>query len=542
MAVDAEYLDDLMKSIEPVVYPDGAPQPEPEEEEQGEEVFGEEEEYSDSYEKDIADIPEIKNSEADNQPDKVMETDEDDNELPKPEDNDEVSKEDEAGEELEFDLDMSAEEIDALLNAAKEVKTDNKLPLDADAEMTDILSMFGDDEDISDIKDTLEKADNNIAVDEAALESAPVELPNIEDEEETAKTEEAENGDKKKNKEKKAKKDKKDKKGDGKGKEPKKGFLARILSALTEEVEEDAVAAEELTTGVTDENADILRQLDSEEDDKGKKKKKKKDKKGKDSKEKPETEGSEKDIREKEGDDSAEDSDGGKKKKSKKEKKPKKEKAPAVEEKPSKKLPKKRVRNTIILCASILAAIIILSVFLTDFLTKKQARYAFINQDYETSYSELYGMELKGEDKVIFDKSMTIMLLQRKIDSYNNYMQLGMKAEALNALLEGYKEYPAVNEMAENNGVTAEVAGEYKQILEYLGKFGISSEDAQQIVDESSVVTYNKTVKSIAEGHSYTGTEAGDADSQSQTDGISMDDILPEELDMLPDNPEDVFE
>ena len=47
----------------------------------------------------------------------------------------------------------------------------------------------------------------------------------------------------------------------------------------------------------------------------------------------------------------------------KKEKKAKKEKEEAVPEKPAKKLPKKRVRNIVILCISILAAILILSFF-----------------------------------------------------------------------------------------------------------------------------------------------------------------------------------
>lgn len=573
MAVDTDYLDDLLNSIGPVVYPEGDPaEAKSDSSEEKEEVFGEDEEFADSYEKELADILEKvsadtpeKESGADIMPgeDSLEQTREGqvkgisgdiaESAVSQNESIEEgiyeigASIDGETGNvptEIELDLSMSEEEIEAMLNAAREVP-DEKTVVGDDTEMTDILAMFGDDENISDIKDTLEKADNNIAVDQSMLEMPEVSAPNFDEEEESSgeeKTEESKKKKEKKNKKNKNKAEKAEEDGKQKksGEGKKQGFFARLLSALTEEDEEEIVVPEQSETGITSENAKILSEIDSEENEKGKKKKKKgkkdkKDKKG--GNEKAETEGDEKDIRNKPEDgDSEGDSGKEKKKKPKKDKKDKAEKAQDANAKPEKKLPKKRVRNTFILCLSILAAIVILSIFLTDFLNKKQARFAFDNQDYETAYSDLYGMELEGEDKAIYDKSMTIMLLTRKADSYENYTQLGMKKEALNALLEGVGEYQEVLPIAQELGVENQVNAEYGRILEGLKSFGLSEADAKSLVENPSKVEYNEAVRALAEGRAYN-TDSDDTVSEQPEESDVMDDILPEELDMLPEDP-----
>jgi len=526
MAVDTEYLDDLMKSIEPLVYPEGEPK---NSEEDGEEVFGEEEKYVDEYEKEIDSIPEKPSSkdeaEAATEPAAAEEKTEDSTEK--------AHEMPSVDEELEIDLSMSEEEIDALLNSAKEIPKEEVASGGED--VTDILSLFGDDENISDIKDILDKEDKNIAVDSDALKEPEITMPGDDDEVEPAAGEEG-----KKKKEKKAKKSKKDKsdkaseEAEGTGKK-KKGFFASLFSALTEEVDDETVAIPESSeTGITDENAKILSELDAEED--SKKKKKKKKKKGKDSKEASDAEGSEKDIREKsDGDDSGDDSKKGKKKKAKKEKKPKKEKAEDLQEKPAKKLPKKMVRNTFILCFSILAAIIILSIFLGDHITKKQARYAYDNQEYEVAYSDLYGMKLNEEDEMIFKKSQTILLLNRKADSYDNYMRLGMKAEALNALVEGYKIAPEVLTTAEELGVLDQVMAAYSRIMKGFEYFGLSVDDVSKLAGIESLVEYNKEIRAI------TSSQGSLSDIQiepEESNAPQLQDVLQEELDYLPDGAE----
>ena len=156
--------------------------------------------------------------------------------------------------------------------------------------------------------------------------------------------------------------------------------------------------------------------------------------------------------------------------------------------------------------------------------------------------------ELSDEDKEIYNKSQTIMFLQRKVSSYENYMQLGMRAEALNALLEGYDMYPEVLDRADRYGVTDQVNAEYAKILDGLASFGLSEADAQEICGYTSAVQYNMRVDSIANGTPYT-YDTGDSPQiepepveQPQEVTGGLEDILPEEEDFLPDNPEDIFD
>ena len=605
MAVDTEYLDELMKSIEPIVYPDGDVPTDDEDDEQDMQELSQDEEFpesageevttepvieqidydpitvddkdgsydtdageteTDSYEEELSQIPEKSSA---NQPteselevaaaleaisDPVEEEPEQKPVIDHIEEPVEIKDVDEAnwedingekdsiGEEIELDMSMSEEEIDAMLNAAKASAKEDSNPSMEEADVKDVLDMLGEDEDIRDIKDTLEKSDNNIAVDQSALDEPEIVIPNPDEEEE-----DKEEQDSPKSKKREKKKKEKAKKEPG---EKKPGLLARLFNALTEEAEEDQVVIpEQAETGVTDENAKILSELDAEEDPKKKRKKKKK-KKGKEEKQQPESEGNERDIREKP-EDAGEEGEGSegkgkKKKKPRKEKKPK-EKKEEIPEKPGKKLPKKRVRNTFILCLSLLAGIVILAVFLNEYLLKKQARFAYDNADYETAYSDLYGMELDEEDQDIYNKSQTIMLLQRKVSSYENYMQLGMKKEALNALLEGYDMYPAVYERAERYGVTGQVQELYANIRDGLGSFGLSDEDAEEICGYTSAVQYNLRLESIANGTPYEYDEvspdpSGEPESTEETiSGDGLEDILPEEEDFLPENPEDIF-
>lgn len=574
MAVDTDYLDDLMKSIEPIVYPDGVPNDEDEAEENDDirddakedlDEPAQETVSDEDYESELASIPEKPSA---NQPtdaeievaaaledvsDPVIEdaaqTKEEaelaeemveESEVQWADINEENKEAEEIGQEIELDMNMSEEEIDAMLNAARSSAMEESASNVDNADVKDILEMLGD-EDAQDIKETLEKSDNNIAVDQSALEEPEINIPNVDEEEEASADGEGDKKDKKKKKEKKKEKEPKEKKD---------GFFKRLFNSLTEEVPDDTVSVpEQAETGVTDENAKILSELDAEEDGKKKRKKKKK-KKGKDEAGQPESEGSERDIRQKPddeaGDGEGDEGKGKKKKKPKKERKPK-EKKEEIPEKPAKKLPKKRVRNTFILCLSILAAIIVLAVFLNDHLTKKEARFAFDNADYETAYSDLYGMELNESDKEIYDKSQTIMLLQRKVSSYENYLQLGMKPEALNALLEGYDMYPAVLKKAEKYGVTDQVNESYDKIVEGLNGFGLNESDAEEICSYTSAVQYNMRVNSIANGTPYeydTSVPVTEQafESTDQTGSMAVEDILPEEEDFLPDDPGDIFE
>ncbi len=482
------------------------------------------------------------------------------------------------GEEQELDLDMSPDEIDAMLNAAKSAGSEEEPMATEDGdELMSLLASAGD-EDLGDIQSLLDSDENGEAVDETAL----LQATSVEDiasgvldtpEEAKAKAKEDKKAAKAKAKEEKkaAKAAKRAAKGgdssaeaaDGETDAPKQGFFARILNSLTESLDEEdeapvreaipddvegeiditALAGDGAAGGemvISDENKEILDELDKEKGKKkGKKKKKKKGKKGKEGDEGAEEGG--------EDDEEIEIPD---KKKKKKERK-KKEKAPKAEEVPSrpeKKLPKKRVRATFILCLSILAGIIILTIVVTNLSNLSEARYAYDTKDYQTAYEDLYGLELDEDDQEIFNKSQIMLMLDRKLRSFQNYRKLGMDDRALHALLEGVKMYPEILMKAEEYGVVPQVSETYAQLLEGLASYGLTEGDALEINAYDSKVKYTKRIDSIVHGTPFTYDEDIAAEYVDATvpeepeQPQSLDDILPQETDFLPDDPNSIFD
>lgn len=441
---------------------------------------------------------------------------------------------------------LSADDIDALLNAAKESAAEPEELAGGDDDLMALLASAGD-EDLGDIQSLLQSDENGEAVDADALIAATT----VEDV--AADILDEDGGKKKKKKKEKKKKEKKAKDEnvaeDG---EKKPGFFARLLNSLTESDDDDedgsgkeAIPDDLSELDISDENREILAALEGEDDKKkSKKEKKKKDKKAKKGKKGKGADGEDSldDIREK-GDD---EEDGGKKKK-KKEKKPKKvkevkEKEP---EKPLKKLPKKKVRATFLLCLSLLAAMLVGIFGFTSLNNMREARWAFDNQDYETTYENLYGMKLGEKDEVIFNKSQTILQMDRKYTSYQNFARLGMQEEALNALIEAVGMYPDLRNKAAKYGVEAQVDYTYSQIIAALGTYGIDEAQADEIARYDSKVKYNLKIKSIVYGTEFTyGEEAAPSEEpvEEMSDVQTVDDILPEEVDFLPEDPNAIFE
>ncbi len=363
--------------------------------------------------------------------------------------------------------------------------------------------------------------------------------------EENSETEE-ESGKKKKKKKEKKKKEKKEKKslfgrkgnaenipegdlgekagkgsGDSSEEEKKPGFIARLLSLLIETEEEDIGLPDRDLGSLepSDENKNILEELEKE--DKKKKKKKVKSKK----------EGGE-----------------GKEKK-KKEKKPKKVKEKPAKEpdsekdtKPGKRISKKGVLVIAALCLSLMAMIIVTCSMIPDFFEKREAREAFYEADYIKAYEMMYGKTLDESDEIIFHKAETILQLDRKLDSYQNYLGIGEEVRALDSLMSGVEKYPEILAKAEEYRVTQEVNAIYEMILGVLSdKYSISEEEARTIIAYSDVL-YTKRLESLVNGTPFEEPSvAEEINEQPQAE----QDILPEEQAIIeediPAEPEEVL-
>lgn len=321
-------------------------------------------------------------------------------------------------------------------------------------------------------------------------------------------------------------------------KSEKKSFFAKILDALTEEIDEPAMTKgrvpEAGKTGVTKENLDILQELSAEDSKKEKKAKKaeKQNKKAKKDGKNTSKKG------EGEAEDNAKTSKGKKSQKAKKPKKirEKKVKTRKTEEvtKPEKKLPKRRALSAMALCLSILAAVLILEGVVSKSDNLKEAKYAYDSGDYATCFANLEIVDRSEEEESLYQKSLIIMSVQRKWDAYNNFVTMNNGLEALNSLLEGVAEYWSMEEAAIEWGVHAQITAIYQNILEALQGYGLSQDDIDEILGYESKVTYTKRVDSIVNGTPFVIEDM--SESTVSDEPQPLQDVLPGEEDFLPDD------
>ncbi len=324
----------------------------------------------------------------------------------------------------------------------------------------------------------------------------------------------------------------------GKG-DKKESFFSRVITMLTEEDEEEEApkkgsVPEADATGITDENETILEELSKEEKKKRKKEEKEQKKKEKEAKKKGKaaSEGEETEEDEAEED---------KKKKKKKVKKEKPRKVVDIDEKPPKKLSKKKVSVVFAFCFSILAMILILQTVLLDLNNVKEARWAFDNADYATCYANLYGEERSEEDEAIFQKSYIILCVQRKWDAYQNFRQMDMGVEALDALFEGVRVYRNMEARAESYGILSRITPIFETIYSELKSYGLSDADIEEILAYESKVSYTKRLESIVNGTPFVMNEWLPQTEEEEVVEVveepqPLEDVLPMEEDFLPDD------
>lgn len=501
-------------------------------------------------------------------------------------------------EDIQSDLsalaDMDPDDIEARIAAAEADVPGESMPsTDGDADILDMLSdMDVLDGDLGDIKEVLEKSDNNEALSADLLKEPDVGPGSFDDDSDEEESEGGKKSRKKKKKEKKKKekgsffaklfgKNKKDKdtesdseaeaernvsveetdsgvssdmellddvsdipgevsddpaagadsgddatdsKNNKKKKkekgEKKKGLIATLLEAVFYEEDEEG-SPEENATKLSDENKQILNELDAEGEEKGKKKKKKKEKKPKE-----------------------------KKPKKPREKKPKKEK-PAGEAEQGPKIPKKYIIRTAAFAVSVLAAVIVLAVILPKANVMKSARTAYYDHDYKEAFYSMYGKKLNESDQLIYDRSKTIILMDRKYESYGQYKAMGMNDKALDALFQGLKRYEALKSDAETLGVIGDIDSTRDSILLALqNDYGVSEEQAMEIIGYSKT-DYTGAVNAILRGEPYVKMQdavnamyglgggenaAPEAAEESDPSEAGLPDMLPEEEQYILEN------
>lgn len=298
---------------------------------------------------------------------------------------------------------------------------------------------------------------------------------------------------------------------------PKAGFFGNLLQMLVQEEESDETAVEVV-------DGEEIRVKEEKVSKKDKKKKKKKDEKA----EQVDEEGSIRNA------DLEEESEKDKKKKKKKEKKKKEdiEDIPGLPKiKPKKVLSKRGMLVLVAFGASLIAAIVFLSIFLPDYSEKKKAREAFYAGDYEEAYILLYGKRLNVNDKLLLNRVESVLQVDRCVEAYYLYDEIGEKAKALDSLFMGIR---YCDEMMDINeyGAEKEITAVYNSILDILSrKYDLSELDVLEIIAYDDV-RYSAFIYETAEGAVFdTGVDEQEVEEVQETN--EPQDILPGEEDII---------
>lgn len=392
---------------------------------------------------------------------------------------------------------------------------DEKADEDDDS-LDDVLTMLDDDAELAEINDMLKKSDSKepikddmmdmlhqMADDEAAFVNAgeeglddeddggvpiptlPKAVASPEPEEEIA--EEKENGDKKKDKKESKKKKKKEKETEQAEESVKKepGKIGKFFNMLTEDLvpeptEEELAAEKEAKEAKKKEN------LTKKEEEKLAKEEEKKVK-----------------AEEKAAADKAKKEAADQKKKEKqaaKEAKIAAKKAKEAAKGPIKRIPPKKKMAAAVFGATVGGAIILSTNILSTQGYLSKARKAFYDHDYKTVYQATFDMELDDTKDMglIRARSEVMLMLQRRYDSYNNYMKLRMEKEALDALLQGVATYDYMNAVAEKYEVSAEFEEVRAKIFGTLAeKYNVDETRARELINMVDAYSYTMELEGI---------------------------------------------
>lgn len=147
------------------------------------------------------------------------------------------------------------------------------------------------------------------------------------------------------------------------------------------------------------------------------------------------------------------------------------------------KLNKVGVSIVVILAAMFLATEISGTEIFSYKSTMKQAVSFFEKGRYTDAYQEILGTNMKKKDQETYDKIVTVMKVQRSLNSYENYDNMKYYPDALNALLVGLRKYDENIETARNLEIEKDVDNCKEKILTLLDEeYGLSEDQAREIL------------------------------------------------------------
>ncbi len=145
---------------------------------------------------------------------------------------------------------------------------------------------------------------------------------------------------------------------------------------------------------------------------------------------------------------------------------------------------------------AMIAVVIIVGTSIFSYsLSIKNAEYEFNRDEYTLAYNEIYGLEIKNEDILLYDRIMTVMYVQKQLNSYNNYYEMKDMPKALDSLLKGLQRYEKYIDLAVDLDVDTDLDSVRKKILEKVtSSFMLTEQEAMEIIQSESQAEYSKKV------------------------------------------------
>lgn len=172
-------------------------------------------------------------------------------------------------------------------------------------------------------------------------------------------------------------------------------------------------------------------------------------------------------------------------KQSAKAQKQKKVKKPKPEPKPGDIL---KIRpKSVVLFVMFVAGVVVLICMLSSTIhysnAVAQARINLENGNYDKVYEALSGMKLNKNDETLYRQACLVTSVTSKYESYENYMKMNMKTEAINALVEGLERYDTYYNEANELGVGTQMTEARSRIIDaFRDTFKISEAEAVSLV------------------------------------------------------------
>ena len=151
---------------------------------------------------------------------------------------------------------------------------------------------------------------------------------------------------------------------------------------------------------------------------------------------------------------------------------------------------------------AMIAVVIIVGTSIFSYsLSIRNAEYEFDRDEYTLAYNEIYGLDIKDEDIVLYDRIMTVMYVQKQLNSYYNYYGLDDKPKALDSLLKGLQRYEKYIELAVELEIDSDLDSVRKKILKEISTtFTLTEQEAMEIIQSDSQAEYSKKVYDAVDG------------------------------------------